>query len=408
MQSPYVVPDFVQELLAVSSSGVTAIIQKLSSLLSLPVLVVDPFYQVLFFSTGNEAVDEIVIIPDNEQEFSSVFNCQISTVDTIKNGVAHPITVNSKKLGFLILSWNDAGLDARRYEEVLSYASSLCALQMQKSLEIKREKQKFKEAFLFDLLYGNIKQKEDIIEYGEIWGWDFHVPHTVIVFSSKEEDHFFTNKQMINTLLQIVEKELIMQNVKPIAMVKHQQVITMFPQADTNHDVDRGKLQAFTETILKNAAKLAGELEIACGIGKRYTNPAELFRSYQEAKIALELGILLEISTPMFADLGLERILYKHDLQDLIEFHNHTLGSLLEYDKKHDGYLFVTLEALVANQFDIGKTAAASFLHRNTLRYRVKKIEDILDVKLDDLHVRLNILAAFKIRQLRKIGNEGC
>ncbi|MDV2686889.1 hypothetical protein RYX56_21285, partial [Alkalihalophilus lindianensis] len=131
---------------------------------------------------------------------------------------------------------------------------------------------------MFDLLYGNIKQKEDIIEYGEIWGWDLHVPHTVIVFSSKEEDHFFTNKQMINTLLQIVEKELIMQNVKPIAMVKHQQVITMFPQADTNHEVDRAKLQAFTETILKNPAKLAGELEIACGIGKRYTNPAELFR----------------------------------------------------------------------------------------------------------------------------------
>lgn len=408
MQSPYVVPDFVQELLAVSSSGVTAIIQKLSSLLSLPVLVVDPFYQVLFFSTGNEAVDEIVIIPDNEQEFSSVFNCQISTVDTIKNGVAHPITVNSKKLGFLILSWNDAGLDARQYEEVLSYASSLCALQMQKSLEIKQEKQRFKEAFLFDLLYGNIKQKEEIIEYGEIWGWDFQVPHTVIVFSYKEEDHFFTNKQMMNTLLQMVETELIVQNVKPIAMVKQQQVIAIFPLADTNQDANRGKLQAFTETILKNAAKLAGELEIACGIGKRYTNPAELFRSYQEAKIALELGILLEIPTPMFADLGLERILYKHDLQDLIEFHNHTLGSLLEYDKKHDGYLFVTLEALVANQFDIGKTAAASFLHRNTLRYRVKKIEDILDVKLDDLHVRLNILAAFKIRQLRKIGNEGC
>lgn len=52
-------------------------------------------------------------------------------------------------------------------------------LENSKKLEIKREKFKFKEAFLFDLLYGNIKDREDIIEYREILGWDFTVQHTV-------------------------------------------------------------------------------------------------------------------------------------------------------------------------------------------------------------------------------------
>ena len=51
----------------------------------------------------------------------------------------------------------------------------------------------------------------------------------------------------------------------------------------------------------------------------------------------------------------------------------------------------------------MGKTAKVSFLHRNTLRYRVKRIEEILNVKLDDLNDRLNIMAAFKIKLLRKI-----
>ncbi len=406
MNNHFAIPDFVQELSAVTSQGVSQIVQKLSTLLSHPVLVVDPLYQVLSCSTGIEAIDEIVIMPDNQQESNphfSVFGCQISTINSLKNGLANPITLNNKILGYLILCSNDKPLVAGLYEDALIYTASLCALQMQKSLELKQERQKFKEAFLFDLLYGNIKQKEDITEYGEIWGWDFSIPHIVIVFSYKEDNHFFTNKQTVNMLLQVVENELISQNFKPIAMAKQSQVITMIPLVDTDYDENRAKLEAFAVTVLKKAAKMNPEFELACGIGKKYRNPTELFRSYQEAKVAFELGILLKITTPLFTDLGLERILYKHDLQDLIEYYNHTLGSLLEHDKNHDGNLIETLEVLAANQFDMGKTAKASFLHRNTLRYRVKRIEEILNMKLDDLHVRLDIMAAFKIKQLRKI-----
>lgn len=406
MHKQFAIPDFVQELLTVSGQGVNQIIQKLSTLLSHPVLVVNPLYQILYSSTGNEAIDEIVIMPDQQQESTPnmpVFSCQISTINTLKNGFASKITFENKKLGYIILCSNNTPFETGLYEDILIYAASLCALQMQKSLEIKQEKQKFKEAFLFDLLYGNIKQKADIIDYGEIWGWDFSVPHIVIVFSYKEINHFFTNKHMVNMLLQVVEKELIFQNSKPIAMAKQSQVITLIPLADADPDKNRAKLESFAETILKKAEKINSDFEIVCGIGKKYTNPTELFRSYQEAKVALELGILLNITTPLFSDLGLERILYKHDLQDLIEYYNHTLGSLLEHDKNHDGNLIETLEALASNQFDMGKTAKESFLHRNTLRYRVKRIEDILHVKLDNLHVRLDIMAAFKIKQLRKI-----
>ncbi|CAH2716823.1 Purine catabolism regulatory protein [Neobacillus rhizosphaerae] len=406
MNNHFAIPEFVQELSTASSHGVNQIVQKLSTLLSHPVLVVDPLYQVLSCSTGIEAIDEIVIMPDNQQESNphfAVFSCQISTIDSLKNGLANPITLNNKILGYLILFSNDKPLAAGLYEDALIYTASLCALQMQKSLELKQERQKFKEAFLFDLLYGNIKQKEDITEYGEIWGWDFSIPHIVIVFSYKEDNHFFTNKQTVNMLLQVVENELISQNFKPIAMAKQSQVITMIPLVDTDYDENRAKLEAFAVTVLNKAAKMNPEFELACGIGKKYRNPTELFRSYQEAKVAFELGILLKITTPLFTDFGLERILYKHDLQDLIEYYNHTLGSLLEHDKNHDGNLIETLEVLAANQFDMGKTAKASFLHRNTLRYRVKRIEEILNMKLDDLHVRLDIMAAFKIKQLRKI-----
>lgn len=71
-------------------------------------------------------------------------------------------------------------------------------------------------------------------------------------------------------------------------------------------------------------------------------------------------------------DMGLERILYKHDLEDLKEYYHHVLGELAEEDEAEDN-LFKLLESFADNQFDMNKTAQATFLHRNTLRYRLNK-----------------------------------
>lgn len=402
MNKEYSIPNFVLQLLTESSKGVEPLLDKLSTILSCPVLVTDSFYQP-YCSTNNIDLTEIMIVPNKDLECNSIFACEITTRDTITSGLSTPISLNQKPMGFLVMfcEYNTPKVDL--YEQILPFSASLCALQIQKKLEIKQEKCKFKDAFLFDLLYGNIKKKQDIIEYGLLWDWDFTVPYLVIVFSFVEDDHFFTNQVKVNILQQLVEKELIRQQLDSITMVKQGNVIALVPQQTPDIMQFRSKIEVSTNQILSQAIEIKLEPEIACGLGKVYPNPAELFRSYQEAKVAFELGVLLKTRTPFFDELGLERILFRHDLQDLKEYFNYCLGALINYEKDHEGNLLETLEALAANQFDMGKTAVAIFLHRNTLRYRVKKIEEILNVKLDDFHFRLNIIAAFKIKQLRKL-----
>ena len=125
---------------------------------------------------------------------------------------------------------DDKPIDAVQYQDALIYSASLCALQIQKKIEIKQENASLKMLF-FDLLYGNIKKKDDIIDYGLIWGWDFTVPHMIMVFSFIEYDHFFTDQNPVNILLQLVEKELIHHQLNPITMVKQAQIITLIPAA---------------------------------------------------------------------------------------------------------------------------------------------------------------------------------
>ncbi len=406
MKRSFSVPDYLQELLAGMENGLQGICDKLSNLLSFPVFVIDPLYNLL--STSHSDMDFIV---EYIQELSSdvvvnpskLFKCQLLSHNDSLPGISSPIIYESRVRGYLIVVCDDMSNEAQQeFKALLTYASSLCSLEFQQRIQMKKERQLFKDTFIYDLLYGNIKKKEDIVSYGHIWEWDLNLPHVVIVFSLKDFDYYSEDQQHLSLLFYAVERSLIERNIKPIAIKKGSEVIVIYPLQENELAKIREEVTTFVSLIMNTVEKAHISERITTGVGRECMSPEKLYRSYQESKVAHELGQLLNIPTPYFHDLGIERILYKHDLQELKEFYHHILGGIEEYDRLHDGDLMHTLEVFSTNQYDLTKTADDMFLHRNTLRYRFKKIEEILNKKLDDMNVKLNITAAFKIKQLRK------
>jgi len=56
------------------------------------------------------------------------------------------------------------------------------------------------------------------------------------------------------------------------------------------------------------------------------------------------------------------------------------ISILSSYDKKHDSNLMKTLSAFVKNNGDYAATSEECFQHTNTIRYRIKKIYELLDL----------------------------
>lgn len=406
MERNFSVPDYLQHLLSGLENGLQGICDKLSSLLSFPVITIDPLYSLLSSSHPERNI-VVEYINDLDSDVvvnqSKIYKCQLIYNNVSLLGICSAILLDDRIRGYLIIACGEMpDEELSELNSILTYASSLCSLEFQQRIQVKKERQLFKEAFIYDLLYGNIKKKDEIISYGHIWGWDFSQPHVVIVFSLKEFDYYSEDQHLLDLLFYSIEKSLVERNLKPIAIKKRGEVIVIYPLQESVYAKKRAEVNSFVLLISNQVEKANISARIATGVGKECTSPETLFRSYQESKVAYELGLLLNIPTPYFHDLGLERILYKHDLQDLKEFHYHILGEIEEYDRLHDGELMHTLEIFSANQYDLSKTADAMFLHRNTLRYRFKKIEEILDKKLDDMNVKLNITAALKIKQLRQ------
>ncbi|WP_019156064.1 PucR family transcriptional regulator [Robertmurraya massiliosenegalensis] len=398
------VPPLIHDLLMASHDGLSGLANKLSEVLSYPMIITDSFYHVLASSFNKESLEILVSTSFENYSHTVFFTCTLNIEGIDYQAYGYPIKLGNHNVGnlFLLLE-NEEQLEIENYESIIQYGSSLCSSRIKQMVDLKKESQRYKDAFLFDLLYGNFKNREDILAYGSLWKWDFNQPHAVIVLSMIEYNPYSEDKQLIDTLLYLTEKALVQHGYEPIAIRKQSEVVLILPVNKQTNFTQPFKPCELISYIIKQTKESPIGNRVACGVGQVYENPGELFRSYQEAKVSYEIGLLLKIEIPYFHNMGLERILYKHDLQDLKEYYNHILGPLQKYDETQEGDLMFTLESFAHHQFDLKQTSDAIFLHRNTLRYRIKKIEEILNIKLDDVNNRLNIVAALKIKQLHKI-----
>ncbi|MEU2039969.1 PucR family transcriptional regulator [Nocardia niwae] len=71
------------------------------------------------------------------------------------------------------------------------------------------------------------------------------------------------------------------------------------------------------------------------------------------------------------------------------ELHDPRLRALLDYDRKHSASLRDSVEAYLRAHGDVRDAATALRVHPNTLRYRLRRVEDILGMNLDDPADRL-------------------
>lgn len=139
------------------------------------------------------------------------------------------------------------------------------------------------------------------------------------------------------------------------------------------------------------------------GLGSLQSGPAGLGRSLTEAGHALSMTEQLygQGSFSAFTQLGLANFLLNSFRPEQLQtFHDEALGPLAAYDTAHGTELLPTLEAYFQALGSVQAAADRLSLHRNSLLYRLQRIESIAGVDLDDPEVRLRLQLALWIRRL--------
>lgn len=130
----------------------------------------------------------------------------------------------------------------------------------------------------------------------------------------------------------------------------------------------------------------------AVGVGGRYRGVAGLRWSWWEAQEAAARGAGINEREPLTLS-GL--ILASQDLP-LRELGVDLLRPLLDFDAAHDGSLLPTLRAYLEADGSVREVAAALFVHENTVRYRLSRIETLLGRRLTATRDRVQLWLALQ------------
>lgn len=143
------------------------------------------------------------------------------------------------------------------------------------------------------------------------------------------------------------------------------------------------------------------------GVGRAYQKFMYASKSFKEAQIALTVN-MAEQSCPVtcFSQMGIFRILLSPaNREELEEITDQSIHILAQYDLENGTEYYKTFLSFYEHNCSIKETAAALYVHYNTIRHRLSAINNILQVPITASY-SLSIKALMLILQWRKIFDE--
>ncbi|MCH4178937.1 MAG: PucR family transcriptional regulator [Megasphaera sp.] len=123
-----------------------------------------------------------------------------------------------------------------------------------------------------------------------------------------------------------------------------------------------------------------------------------LRENYRQAEWALKWGRTQGKKYCHFGDMGIYAFLSYQEQTDIMYYmQNQSLGALLQYDRDHNGCLYKTLVAYLRHDGSLQAAAAELYTHRNTVAYRMHKIEQLLPYDLTNGEGRFQAMLACHI-----------
>jgi len=325
--------------------------------------------------------------------------------------ITAPIQIRHEVVGYLSLIGNEVDFD---YLErlILGQVAPILALEFVRERERSEVESRYSAEALMDVLQGNYQQSDEMLARARLLGYDLTIPQIVAILElPPEEPEYPTgspqaqwNKRLRDELLRTWPASWVSSEAR--------RVIALLPSSESNAEAESESEKAIFTRLERVQARMQhgnisnGSLPVyTVGIGRLAKDVQQIPRSFREAQQALEIGRRLfgEGKLHSFARLGIYRLLFHlYGHEELSDFYQETLGPLLESDSRSNSALIETLETFFRCNGNLSETARAMHLHRNSLLYRLGRIEELLGRSLEDSELRLSLQIALKIRHLRK------
>lgn len=298
--------------------------------------------------------------------------------------------------------------EQKDWEMLLEHVTTAVAIHFLHEQAAKEAEWRLRDDFVWELSQGSLKDQENLLSRAKSLGYQINLPYTCLVARPENVKKSFdltphlsiSYDHWLHECIRFIEEEAesIAKSMALKSMVTYQQSdCIIFLEMTQRNAVDLVK--TYIEKFMNRIQLLYPTLSFTWGIAKQ-SGYSCFDTNFHEAKRALEIGRKRKgiESISIFADTKIDRV-----LENLVQNHElheiacSLLDSLIRYSKERQIDLLHTFITYHRNRSNVSQTARDLNLHRQSLLYRLRKIEALTNCSLEnaddlfllDLSIRL-------------------
>jgi purine catabolism regulator len=399
--------------IVLSGGGLARIAEALAESVGRPVLILDPGGQLLARSSRAESAAGVALPPglsvglpvlDEEERRPAATTVVLG--DAEHEATVQPIRVGADRYGAVVVL---GGLTSTSDEdlEALEYSATVTALRQVQARAVAEADRRFQAVCLEELITGHVADRGVVLEWAVEFGWDLSLPRAVLVAEVEWDaggggsPRRPTAEVAAQQRHRLAEAARLALGRNAIIWERSAEVAALVAPGTRG---GQGLEEVAAELQVDARRRLPGAV-VSIGIGRVVEDPLRLRDSHAEARQARVIGRWSRGPgvVARFEALGLDRLLVSAPEAEREAFVAEAVGPLLEHDRRHGTALVQTLERWLADR-NGAHAARDLFVHYNTLKNRLDRIESLIGPFAEDPDRCLELCLAVRLHRLSHLG----
>ena len=320
----------------------------------------------------------------------------------------YQIGLNSDLLGKIAINISEEKMTEYQ-KRVLEYVADVFILINKEKFSVERVEKDLKQELILDICTGNIKSHEELNIRSKLNGWEIKDNLVVIIFDLDEYKKKTVDLKESSGKIEVVKEKMFRElknNFLNAGMTFYNcqnsdSIIFLF-EFDNSYLHNKDKL---FKKVMQESMEEYG-FTYTVGIGRTVNNIFDAPISYTEAREAVKIGRSM-LGLGMiheYKDLELFSLLNNAVNKDILAGElMRPIRKMIEYDRENETEYYIFLKELINANWSLTRAAENNYIHYNTAKYRLKKTEEIIDLKIDTANSRFKLELALRLYELKNM-----